>query len=112
MLRINVVSNSIFDGMVVELEDEEDANHYNNFRSLVKDILECTDGKVLQSWNNRLVLFTIPNVERVYGICQEEYEQLIANNYVGLKAFTNKEYDQFNKRLVLVKEDSETEYII
>lgn len=111
MLKIDIVSNPIFDGMILEIDDVEDqATTCYTFDTLVDSILDCSGGKILQRWND-VVLFSIPDVNRVYGICKDEFLQLIVRDHVEIKAFTKEEYEGFLKMIAKFG-DTNTEYLI
>ena len=111
MLKIDIVSNPIFDGMILEIEDNEDITTIcYTFDTLIDNILDCSGGKILQRWND-IVLFSLPDISRVYGICKDEYMQLIVRDHVELKAFTDEEYRGFLKMIAKFG-DVNTEYLI
>ena len=111
MLSIDVISNPIYDGLVIELDTELDGlpKECQDFDTFVSSLVECSDGAILQRWKD-VVLFQIEGVERVYGVCRDEYHSLILRDHVELKAFTMKEYEQFNKMIAMFG-DLVTDYI-
>ena len=85
MLKIDIVSNPIFDGMILEIEDNEDITTIcYTFDTLIDNILDCSGGKILQRWND-VVLFSLPDISRVYGICKDECEAILKEFFKELR---------------------------
>ena len=111
MLTVEVISNAVFDGMIIEInEDADQQTTCYTFDRFVNNLIECSEGTILQRWND-VVLFRIPELDRVYGVCKDEYMQLIVRDHVELKAFTDEEYRGFLKMIAKFG-DVNTEYLI
>lgn len=80
------------DGMTLRLSED----YTSSFDKLVYDIIDCSDGVVLQRLGD-VVLFTVAvkEFDRIYAISKTEYEQLKTNKRTQLRAFTRKEYNEF-----------------
>ena len=76
MLRVDVVSSPVFDGMILEIDELDDQTTACwNFETFIDDIISCSDGTILQRLGD-VVLFTIPDSRRIYGVCKQEFLQI------------------------------------
>lgn len=92
---IDIVTVDImYDGMMLKLSED----YTGSFDKLVYDIIDCSDGVVLQRLGD-VVLFTVAvkEFDRIYAISKTEYKQLKAAKRTRLRAFTRKEYNEFLK---------------
>ena len=110
MLTVEVISNAVFDGMIIEInEDSDQQTTCYTFDRFVNNLIECSEGTILQRWND-VVLFRIPELDRVYGVCKDEYIKLVLRDHVEIQAFTKEEYNQFLKAVAQFGE-TETDYV-
>ena len=110
MLTVEVISNAVFDGMIIEInEDADQQTTCYTFDRFVNNLIECSEGTVLQRWND-VVLFRIPELDRVYGVCKDEYVRLVLRDHVELHAFTIEEYNDFLKKVAHFGE-TDLEYV-
>ena len=110
MLTVEVISNAVFDGMIIEInEDADQQTTCYTFDRFVNNLIECSEGTILQRWND-VVLFCIPELDRVYGVCKDEYIKLVLRDHVEIQAFTKEEYNQFLKAVAQFGE-TETDYV-
>ena len=110
MLTVEVISNAVFDGMIIEInEDADQQTTCYTFDRFVNNLIECSEGTVLQRWND-VVLFRIPELDRVYGVCKDEYVRLVLRDHVELHAFTIEEYNDFLKKVAHFGE-TDVEYV-
>lgn len=98
MVYAEIRQDIIYDGIIIEI-DEEDVNDIcYDFDVFIEHLLETVDGRELQRIGD-VVLFQVEGIERVYGICKDEYMRLIFHFHTELQAFTIKEYEHLMKAI-------------
>lgn len=98
MLRAEV-KHDIFDDNISIKIDKEDVNSIcYDFDLFVHDLIELLDGEQVQRLSD-VVLFKIPDIKRVYGICKDEYLRLVFTFNVQLHAFTMEEFETIQKMI-------------
>ena len=102
MVYVEITEDKLFDNNCMFIEiDEEDVNSIcYDFDIFLEHLLETANGRILQRIGD-VVLFQVEDIERVYGICKDEYMRLIFTFQVQLGSFTMKEYDKLMTQLAI-----------
>ena len=77
--------------MIIQLKG---SNTYTSFKDLMQDILELTDGSIVDKWDSAMT-FTLPSSKFIYSFNINDYEELLRDGYVETEAMTETRYLEF-----------------
>ena len=102
MVYVEIMEDKLFDNnsMIIEIDEEDVNSMCYDFGIFLEHLLETANGRILQRIGD-VVLFQVEDIERVFGICKDEYMRLIFTFQVELGSFTMKEYDKLMTQLAI-----------